>query len=351
MVSIRDYIYFDIERVRSVYAQLSEGLIYNIIKSEETQEALDKSESQGAINKSEITKSLYLGLGRVETQTLHDYLFTEVEQKLGEYLTDVSIANIDELQPGGLIRVTGKAELDDTERLLSIANNYNQFYGSLLLVGEAQAIQEKVWHLQDQLADLSDNNRDKERKRNIQKELESLTVEALSRRLKLGIPEITKTTLEGFLNLLYPGVFEIKILAEQAENAVFRAIINRDYLRESSTLIYAKYGSRTQVNWTMVGMLTTILDPKYLGEESDIVPKVNDYLQQQGLNVSAKKIETVTNDSKQEDIQNTSNNQQNIRDVIENLYDSLFNIEKFMTTSATEKVWVISPLAIYHQAE
>ncbi len=350
--SIRDYVYMDVERLRSIYAQVSGGLIEQFIRSEVTNETMEHRENDEA---SEVKKQIFLGAGRFETRVLHDYLFTEVEKHLTGAIVDFSTETKKLVNPGSIVRVTGRSELDDTKRLLNIAEHYNEFYGSVLLLGVANEVQERIWSIEEELENLSTNSKNKERRLSLERELRSLSPEALIRRMKAGVPKIIIDMLRMWLELLYKDVFEVKILPIGDDSVSFRAVLDTQYLRENSSLTYAKYGSRTRVQWTLVGVITTILDPEQLGKhDEELSKRVKDH---SGLN-----IEEIVNDVQSDEeaqnreateaeSKNESNNEanKNMRDAIENLFENIFSIERYMTVSAIRTSYVVTPLAIYHE--
>lgn len=70
---IRDYLYLDIDRVRSVYAQASGGLTESI---RELQQEFDSHSEEQQDKKESIGQNIMFGSGRVAIRVLHDYLFT-----------------------------------------------------------------------------------------------------------------------------------------------------------------------------------------------------------------------------------------------------------------------------------
>ena len=125
-----------------------------------------------------------------------------------------------------------------------------------------------------------------------------------------------------WLNLLYPGVFEFKVLPDFSDKVVFRSIIDADNLREAPSLTYAKHSSRTQANWTLVGQVTAIYMPEYLGSDDE------EY---------------------SDNVDESEHLDQNMRDALESVFDSIKPLEDKLLVSATRTSVVATPLAIYQE--
>lgn len=343
--NIRDYIYLDTGRAGSLYAQASGGLVESFINSQNEEETMHHRERGAPLSGSELTKELLIGSKKIETRILHDYLFTELEKLLDDNIVGINSENISTVLPGQLIKVTGIAEIDDTQRLQALMENFNDFQRSIYFAGVADAVQKKIRELETKLETASGQN-----KKKLEQELEKLSLNALGRQYKIGIPDITVKALSLFFKLLYTDIFEIKVITPFNKDYIFRAILNREYLREDSAVIYAKYGSRTQVPWTMVGQVTTIDLPGKVGETGDRIPEIAEDLAKQGLDVNPDSFVKKEKVKKEDETasQETASPDGNIRDSIETLYDSISEIEQIFTKSLTRTSWVITPLAIYY---
>jgi hypothetical protein len=295
----------------------------------------------------EVSREVLLGTGRVGTRILHDYLFNELEKKLETAIKHVSGESISSIKEGTLIKVTGTVEIDDIERMLQIMEKYNDLYAHMLIVGKANELQNQIWDLEDKLKTVS-----KHEAKKLEEELKTLTPEGQYRSQRKGISQILIDSIKKFYHLLYENIFEIKIVCPFDENIVFRGIINKDYLREKPELLYAKYGTRTQVNWTLVGHVTTTYNPAYIGEAIDITLQNEKDIDAQATenkepSQSLENSEEVTiSESNSSELKEVRNN---LRDVFENLYTSLRGIEEHLVQPAERKTFVVTPLAIFQE--
>ncbi len=323
--SIRDYLYLDIDRVRSIYAQATGGLTESI---RELQEEIDTHSNDHQAKNESLSKSIMLGSGRIATRVLHDYLFTAMEKELGDKIVEVSKQIICDVAPGTLFRVSGRAEVDDVARMQIIMENYNDMYKYLLAISQASEIQETVWDLQDELQTANSNRKGNRRsKKDVETLLKQLEPEEISstilREGRAGISPLITETFRRVNGLFYDDIFEVKIIPDFDDVSVLRGIINKEFLREDPTIIYAKYGSRPSVNWTMVGQVTTLLEPKITDTET-------------GNGENAESVE--------------DEQDKGLRDVLEGVYDPIAVLEELLMRSSIRTTWIATPLAIYHEA-
>lgn len=333
--AIRDYLYLDIDRVRSIYAQASGGLTESI---RELQQEIDSRGEEQHDKNETLSKNAMLGSGRIATRVLHDYLFTSVESKLSEKIVDVCEDTISQLSTGALFRVSGRAEIDDIARMLKIMENYNDMYKYLLTIGHSSEIQDKLWELEEELESIEDTQASsktrnaKNKKKDIENQIQELEPENIATRIlrdqRAGISPIIAETFKRVYSLLYNNIFEVKIVSEFDETKVFRGILNKEFLKEDPTIIYAKYGSRPSVSWTMVGQVTTIKLPKKLKVEveTETLPR-----QDGSMNESEEEQES------------------DLRDAFENLYRLIAEVEEILIGPGNRTTWIATPLAIYHE--
>lgn len=278
-----------------------------------------------------------LGSGRVATQVLHDYLFTSVEKKLGDKILGITEDSISGVNPGSLFRISGKGELDDIERMLHIMKNQNDTYAHLLALDEASEIQERVWDLEDRLEDEARNSRGNsqapsgKKKRRVpaqqqsetQKQLDELAPDkiaaAVLRKRRTGISPLISEAFSRLYGRFYNDIFEVKIITGFDDDTVFRGIVNKQHLRDAPRMIYAKYGTRPSVDWTMVGQVTTILEPKFL------------------------------DDDESHDEESDSEDERNLRDSFEALFNTISNLEEHLVRSSFRTTYIATPLAIFHE--
>lgn len=267
--------------------------------------------------KQSVEQNVLLGTKYEATHVLHDHLFSTIEVDLVEAIKDLKSSNeVADLQPGDYIRVRGPAQIDDTQRFLRVLKDLNKLHSYVSVADELEVMQKSIWDIQNRIDFEILNKREQEK---LEKELLSLKPPAIFRKAHQGVADLSSEMISLWLDLLYPGIFEIKILPDLSENLVFRSIVDNEYLRENPSLTYAKHSSRTQACWTLVGQVTAVHSPKVLGDEDD------DY------------------DEQNEDSPN------NIRDSMDNVFDTFKPMEDHILISASRTTIVSTPLAIYQE--
>ena len=315
--AIRDYIYLDIERARSFYSQLKGGLLESFIKGTETNE---ESSNRTRGRRESIEQKALLGTTHEATHILHDFMFTEIETHLKDSIQEV--VRVDDMQclaPGDYLRVRGRAQIDDSERLLGILKDFNELHAYIEMADELENIQKEIWDLQNRI---DFENLKKAEIDKLSKQVESLKPPARFRKEHQGVPDLTAEMLGLWFRLLYTGVFEIRISPDRLPDVVFRSIIDRSYLREDPALLYAKHSTRTQAIWTMVGQVTAVYQPESLGNDEE--------------------------DEEDEDTEYAGD--ANMRDRFEAIFDTFKPMEEHLLVSASKLTVVLTPLAVFQEA-
>lgn len=317
---IRNYIYLDADRLRSIYAQINEGLLESIQSSDFDAESKREGSFLGSLE----TELLFGGNQRT-TKVLHDFLCTAVEAQLDEKISNwdnIAEPEIDKIGIGDFVKVSGLVELDEPLRLMALINEYNEFLQLINLASTAREHERKIFDLEDKLRKAKKVDKIK-----IQNQIDELMPKQMSRSLSNRISFLTQDLFEKYLRLLNSNVFEIKLI--YSNDIVFRAIVDENHLREESRLLYAKYSSRPQSPWTLFGQITSInsadMYQKDVENEPDVM-NTQDYSSESGQDILP-----------------------DVRDSIRAMYDALHAIEKITMTSKTRKTAIVTPLAIYHE--
>ncbi len=313
---VRDYIYLDTDRAKSIYSQLRRGLMQSYMKGNASSE---KSSKASAAKNQTVEQNVLLGTSFEETHVLHDFLYTEIESDLSEVINEIeSLKKVEGLKPGDYFRICGRAQIDDTARFLRILKDMNALHSHISMAVELAEMQKEIWDKQNQLDYEVLNKRDADK---LKKEIESLKPPAIFRKAHQGVPDLTADMITLWLDLLYPGTFEIKIQPNFSEHIIFRGIVDREYLREDPSLTYAKHSSGTQANWTLVGQVTAIYSPKQLASDEE--------------------------DEEDEPLEDADLG--NMRDSFENVFKTFKPMEEHILVSATHETVVATPLAIYQE--
>lgn len=247
-LTVRDFIYLDVERTKSIFAQLEEGLV--------TQLSIAQAKTKQVEGKTGISIPALIqaaGGGRViwetrdtETKTLHDHLYNHVEDRL---MAEGSVVEVNDekfsaddvakgavhesLAPTSFVLVKGRVVLQNYDYLADVLQRFNE-----LAAFVAQAGAEK------EIAQLPKTQRKralKERQREMQ--MPEWIVE--------GFENVFQTFYKNRLSLLvYPlaGIPEFTFVAHMMG----------DYVRDGIQTALFRYGRTPASPWTVFGQIASI---------------------------------------------------------------------------------------------
>lgn len=127
--SVREFIYLDIPKLYSLYAQVFEGITDRIVDERINQ--LITGDTQASFLRQASAESQALEASRrVESGILHDHMYSRLEKELAP-----TLLNAREIDPVNMrrafsenpvIRVAGRAEIEDYERLGVFFSKFNE---------------------------------------------------------------------------------------------------------------------------------------------------------------------------------------------------------------------------------
>jgi hypothetical protein len=246
-LKIRDFIYLDTDKLKSIIAQIEQGLstTTNQMRSNNSEIALGAEGSVLGFLKS-VGGAKYIWQNQAtETKTLHDNIYNKVEDALisDELLIEIpgtiqqeSIANsefMSLIDDTSFILAKGKVNINDFTQMRSMLENFNPLAKFI-----AQC------SLQSLPSDIPKSTKNQM----LKKAEEELTMD--------------KTMLEGFklmFDLFYKDRVVIKMLPF-ADCPDFRLVGNlkSDFLREDISSITYKYGTAPVSEWTVFAQVASI---------------------------------------------------------------------------------------------
>ena len=141
MLNIREFIYLDVERMKSILSQIEKGLLLEVTEEKGQEMGLEGGLSTGSILGSVVDAQ---GMGKflinnneTETRTLHDYMYNIIEEKLlaENYLIEIPDENQvnkrvnnwpKELKDNSFVLIKGKIKIEDYSILSGILENMNK---------------------------------------------------------------------------------------------------------------------------------------------------------------------------------------------------------------------------------
>ncbi|SEL93895.1 DUF6414 family protein [Parapedobacter koreensis] len=293
MKSIKDLIYFDYDKAKSLNSQLKGGLISKLTKAIEEEGGIsseigfDIKILKGRIGGDEKSKSL-----RTETIEIYHELLNEVEMVLydAKILTDLNEAFgkgdrtfnefLNDIPNFTYVKANGWSFFEDFERFKRIMNNFNEIqrliYASVLESNtEYKQLKEQINELKKGLKSNNNSNNHKElaKLKAIERNLDKI-VEQESEAVFLDESFVER--LETFLNTFSPNRLNFR-LAPFDHFSDFQILSNlkSEYLLSGTfdNIIYT-YGSRPNIKLSVFGIITSCplkidnrvnLNDEYLG--------------------------------------------------------------------------------------
>lgn len=253
---IKSFIYLDNDKMYSISSQLFEGLTEYIFKDNKVTATEDDQQKTHVLNGSIMRELFQQEKGSSEKRFFHDYAYSLFEKELidrGVLSPIDNCADLGDITNKQFVKVTGKAYFNDYKALKETFGRFNeighaigyiQCYGPM---GEAlKQIDEAIKHTKDR------NNKSKIA--NKKSAIDSIFKKYLQEQ-GLNINEKFVENLVKIYDYGYKDMFAVHI-PYQLSNTVFVSILNREFLKENENSLVAKYSRRTEVEFSIVGLLT-----------------------------------------------------------------------------------------------
>lgn len=268
---IRDFIYVDENRLYSFYSQLNKGIAQQIFESYVHRESATTAQANPEFQDEVTESSRSKASQRTESTILYDYMYEQLEDKLRHAIVDVSeILNnkssedlqdedyrhyLDSLKNALMVKVTGKVEIEDYERMDGFIDKANRLMETLALF---RSHSDENVELIKQLEKEAQQEKDRNKKAILNEKIRTLkTPKLLAAEMNLlDDPELIKG-LRLVFEVFYGKNFEIAITSSVPLYTTFRGIINRDWLRIQPDILRSLYVGVIESTWTMVGQVTT----------------------------------------------------------------------------------------------
>lgn len=287
MKSIKDLIYFDLEKAKSLISQLNGGLTSEISRAFE-----DESEiSSGVGFDIKVIKANVGGKGReksvrTEKSELYHELLNEIEKQLtkNNLLSNINQSFsdwkgsfnsfMDEIPNMSYIKASGWAIFEDSERFKTILSNFNDvqrliFKSQLDASPELKTLKKQISELKKTVSQNPD--------RNI-KSKELSQIKSLEKKVDFVLESHTQINLvdedfingvKTFLNTFTPSRLNFRLLPLEPFND-FQILSNlkENYIIDGDfkSIIYT-YGTRPNIKLTIVGIITSA--PRRIDERTD----------------------------------------------------------------------------------
>ncbi|MES2337732.1 MAG: hypothetical protein V4537_06540 [Pseudomonadota bacterium] len=245
---IRNFIYSDSDKIRSISSQIFEGVSEHIIKSSETAKGVHEKQ-KGPLGSGQLLGDIFSRTeSSQELRFLEDYAYTILENKLLE--DDLMQAYEKTYDGSGLSKsfVKIKARL-----------NINDLAESAKTLVEFNELGEAFWRVSNEPMGWTPN-------------IKILSEGEVKRKAGESGLYLNKRVADSAAHILRFGYGDLIEATMNVGSIVFSAPIKRKFLREDVNMILHKYSRRSQVDFVMLGIVTQ----RGSHDEDEDIPNVGD---------------------------------------------------------------------------
>lgn len=248
---IRDFIYLDVERMKSIFSQMEEGLIESQTHEKGNDKKLSAQIAPGwfldLIAKAEGRGELVLTKKDSQTRTLHDHMYNLIEKKMinedKTYYIDETNIQLQKLWKKGklnelisdtsFVLIKGKVMIDDYVRFEEIASNFYEIDNVMNFRG-------------------TQSNKSKPKKKNKKHRRPNVQKGNLPKKEEIeGLSTIMKHFYKNNLILKinpFPSDIFLRFIAD----------LDKEFLRNPIESIIFKYGTAPVSDWYVFGQISSI---------------------------------------------------------------------------------------------
>ena len=253
MENIKEFIYLDTEKVKSILSQLEKGLPVSSNETTKIDTGIGATIGAGFLNwfKAETSSNVLSSNQNDETKILHDYMYNYIELELKNNKKLLNIHNTTKqdnklpknLNENSFVLLEGKIKINDYNQILSILENMNDLNVALQVLSiNANPLLNGVWE-------------------NVETDLK-----VKSQLLNNDFVKSAKLIIEHF----YKNKLIITCFPYAKNNFLsFNGPLKRECLRDDIDDILFKYGRSPSVKWHVFGKISSIENPHKKTESTD----------------------------------------------------------------------------------
>ncbi len=259
MLNIKNLIYLDNYKMCSFSSQIFQGKVeYSINKEHEEQSDTENQKGPLFSGKDLGDYSRY-GTETLQKKLLHDYEYSIFENYLedtGALLTIDSQSDeleIKQFTQNKFLKITGRATINDLEKVVKTFKNFNKLGENITILTMA----DEIIGLDEQLSKVDDQGLSDVRKA-IKKVEKDCNIQRMAEKAGLHRNGKFLNCLAEILEFSFQNKLEIQL---EAANLAFTADLKREMLREPIENIIRKYSRKTEIEFTIVGLITQATAP------------------------------------------------------------------------------------------
>lgn len=271
-LTIRDFIYLDVERMKSIYSQIDKGIMesYTDEKGDQKHVSSKGEASAGIFNfarlKGEIEGGILWENKQSETRSLHDHMYNLLESILYEHNEIYIINEIEDIEniweEGNLnnlisdtsfVLVKGRVMLDDYRRMEDLISNFND-------IGEA------LYDLEPDKEPEIELPKDRNKRKRVETQIKNQRDKKL-KEMKLKMENKNINALSTLIKNFFKDRLILKMIPFINKTHLrFIGILDNDNLRENIDSIIFKYSSSPEATWSVFGQIAWIPSKEYQPE-------------------------------------------------------------------------------------
>lgn len=228
---LKDFIYIDRDRLYSLYSQLFQGIAESIVEAFSSGKEDTKKERS-------LEQNLIEASYKVKNVILFDHIYNSLEDKLAPQLLQVNESTtLADLQPSSFVKVTGRATIEDFERLTFLLKNFND-------IGVAFAT----------MTTFNANKATAQNGKNVSKN----SIEQYAKDNGLFLDKKFTESMVKIIENFHGCALDVTIEPPSTQlDAFFKATLDEKNMRLSSNMVRKIYGNKPIMDWTIVGEITS----------------------------------------------------------------------------------------------
>jgi hypothetical protein len=324
---VRDFIYLDIDKLYSLYSQLFEGVVGQIVQSFAEGDSTKNTQKGLPLSGKSLDSRVAAASVRTENKILYDHMYDRLEQRIAPSLVsgkDISAENIKEkFGRSFLVKATGSAEIEDYGRMEAFLEKFNDVAEAIAYAAVTKLDLGAIKELEANIAEVANRNK----RRIAQERLKKLSPDRLAKEFAAnqGLLQDQKMldNLILLISTFHGKAFEVTIVPPASVGKLaFRGVLDKKWLRVDPDQLNALYGGFAEAEWTIVGHVTHL--------PGEAMP----------ISETAPNTETATERS-------AEGKAPSMRDPYRNMFRSSRVLERMFMESDQRTEIVVSPIAIY----
>ena len=258
---IKSFIYLDEDKMYSISSQLFEGMTQYILKKETESFNEEQQQKGNFLSGRFMADMMSQSRGKSEMCYLHDFAFNLFEKELEErsLLYDIKSTDVlSDLLDKGFVRIRGKIVFCDYARMQYIIENFNNIgraIGSLQYMANEQLKSQF-----DQDIKVTKDREQRNKKQQILKSVEKMIEEQLKQQ-GLVLDDKYIKNLSTVMNFGFQGSFEVRVILS-GSSLNFSVVANPQCFKEKGNVLVSKYSRITEKEFTVIGIVTQVGNPK-----------------------------------------------------------------------------------------